>query len=298
VREGLWRLVDPKISLASMASIFLGATAAARSGEIAWGWLLLTIAGIFCVEVAKNASGEVFDFDSGADSMVGDRDRSPFSGGKRVLVDGLLTRRQTWAIALAGYGAAIVAGFVIVAAREIEVLWLGIAGLACAFFYHAPPLKLSYRGLGELAVAFCYGPLIAGGTYLVQRGEISGPVVPLSLALGMLIAAFLWINQFPDYSADRAAGKMNMVARIGRARAARVFPILIVAPFVILALTPLWGYPAGSLFGLAGLVPGVLAARITRQYPDDTPRLIAAQVATLATFLVFAIGCGIGLMPR
>jgi 1,4-dihydroxy-2-naphthoate octaprenyltransferase len=65
---GLWRLADPKISLASMVSIFLGACAAAAVGAINYLWLALTVVGIFTIEVAKNASGEIFDFDSGAGS--------------------------------------------------------------------------------------------------------------------------------------------------------------------------------------------------------------------------------------
>ncbi|HLN57948.1 MAG TPA: 1,4-dihydroxy-2-naphthoate octaprenyltransferase, partial [Thermoanaerobaculia bacterium] len=78
-----------------MASMFLGACAAAREGPLAPVWLAVTVAGILAIEVAKNASGEVFDFDSGTDLAVAPEDRSPFSGGKRVLVDGLLTRRET-----------------------------------------------------------------------------------------------------------------------------------------------------------------------------------------------------------
>ena len=79
---------------------------------------------------------------------------------------------------------------------------LGLVGVACALFYHAAPLRLSYRGWGEVAVAFCYGPLIACGTYLVQHHRVEGPVVPLSILLGALIAAFLWVNEFPDARAD------------------------------------------------------------------------------------------------
>jgi hypothetical protein len=43
----------------------------------------------------QNASGELYDHDSGTDRAVAPEDRSPFSGGKRVLADGLLTRAQT-----------------------------------------------------------------------------------------------------------------------------------------------------------------------------------------------------------
>jgi 1,4-dihydroxy-2-naphthoate octaprenyltransferase len=216
IGAGFWRLADPKISLASIAAMGLGTALAAAAGPIHLGWLLATVAGILAVEVAKNASGEIFDFDSGADLAVRPEDRSPFSGGKRVLVDALLTRGQTMAIAGAGYTAAITIGLVIAAFREPAVTGIGLAGIACAFLYHGPPLRLSYRGFGEAAVALCYGPLIVGGTYLVQRGSIPREVWLVSAPLGLLIAAFLIANEFPDAAADRSAGKRTLVVRLGR----------------------------------------------------------------------------------
>lgn len=92
---------------------------------------------------------------------------------------------------------------------------LGIGGVLLAFFYHAPPVKLSYRGLGEIAVATVYGPMICCGTFLVQRNEISTETIFLSIPLGILIAAFLVINEFPDRIADLSAHKMNLVVRLG-----------------------------------------------------------------------------------
>jgi 1,4-dihydroxy-2-naphthoate octaprenyltransferase len=136
LRKGFWMLADPRISLASISSVFLGACLAAREQPIHFGWLLVTLIGVFAVEVAKNASGELVDFDSGTDLAVAPEDRSPFSGGKRVLVDGVLTRVQTRAIAGISYAAAITAGIGIVAFREPSVLFLGLFGVACAFFYH------------------------------------------------------------------------------------------------------------------------------------------------------------------
>ena len=50
--RGFWRLADPKISLASAAGILLGASSAAAGCPIALEWLLLSILGIFAVEVA------------------------------------------------------------------------------------------------------------------------------------------------------------------------------------------------------------------------------------------------------
>lgn len=295
-RAGLWRLADPKISLASMASITLGSCLAAKDGSLSPLWLAVTVLGIFAIEIAKNASGEIFDFDSGADLDVAAGDRSPFSGGKRVLVDGLLSRGQAKAIAAAAYLAGIAAGLAIVALRDTRVLWLGLAGVACAYFYHAPPLKLSYRGLGELAVALCYGPLIAVGTYLVQRGGVSPQTVYASLPLGLLIGAFLWINEFPDYPADRGAGKRNLVVLLGRRRARWVFPGIVAAAGSGIVFLPFLGLPRTAWLGGIALVPAAVASALLVLYPETTARIIPAQKLTLLSFLLMALGTGAGAL--
>lgn len=293
---GFWRLADPKITLASMSSILLGAAAAVHSGTRTWGWLVLIVLGIFALEWAKNASGEIYDFASGADQAVAESDRSPFSGGKRVLVDGLLTVRETWAIAIAGYALCIFVGLIIVLLREPMVLWLGLVGVALAFFYHAPPFKLSYRGWGEGAVFIAYGPLICVGTYLVMTRTLPTWVVWLGLPLGVLIASFLWINEFPDYRADASAGKRTMVVRLGRVAAARVFAGLLVLAFALLLVSLAFGVPPGALGGLIAAIPAFGAAGTLLGSPEETRQIVPAQARTLITFVAYAVGASIGLM--
>jgi len=293
--EGIGRLADPKITLASVASLVLGLGAAARHGPLSPEWLALTVAGVLFVEVAKNASGEVFHFDSGADLGVRPEDRSPFSGGKRVIVDGALSRGETATVAAVGYAAATAVGLAIALVREPRVLAFAVAGAALAYFYHAPPLRLSYRGLGEAAVVLAYGPLIACGAFLVQRGAVTADVVLASLPIGMLIGAFLWINEFPDFVSDRAAGKRTLVVRLGRDRAARAFAGIVGAAYALLLVLPLAGVPATVLCGLAGLPHGVAAARRLASDPARTADLIPAQAWTLLSFLLCAAGAGLGL---
>jgi len=295
--RGLWRLADPKISLASLASMALGAMAAAAHGPLHAGWLAATVAAVLAVELAKNASGEIVDFDSGADLAVEAKDRTPFSGGKRVLVDGLLTRRQTATIAVTAYVAAIGMGSLIAWLRAPGVAWLGLVGIGCAYFYHAEPFKLAYRGAGELAVGVCYGPLICSGTYLVQRLEFAPSLLWLSVPLGMLIAAFLWINEFPDYSADLASGKRTLVVALGRARSSRVFCALVAVPFAMVALAPLSAnIPLAVWIGLLGLPFGLAACRTTVRNPQTTAALVPAQRNTLRAFVIYAVGAGLGLI--
>lgn len=293
---GLWRLADPKISLASFAGMFLGACAAAGDGKLSWGWLGLTVLGIFCIEVAKNASGEIFDFDSGTDLAIAPEDRSPFSGGKRVLVERLLTRRQTATISALSYILGCAAGLVIAVYREPQVLWLGVVGVGCAFFYHAPPLRLSYRGLGELAVGLCYGPLITVGTYVVQRGRVTPEVILVGAVLGLLVSAFLWINEFPDYRADLASGRRNLVVQLGRAKAARWFVAIIALAMLFLILLPWFGAVIAVWLGALFVVPAAVAAAILLRHSEGTRHVIPAQAMTLLAFVLYSFGAGIGML--
>lgn len=295
--QGLSRLADPKVTLASVASMVLGAAASARHGSIDWGWLGLTFAGIFLVEVAKNASGEVVDFRSGADQAVAPEDRSPFSGGKRVIVDGLMSVAETSGVAALFYAAAAGVGLMIATVRETRVLALGLIGLALAFFYHAAPFRLAYRGLGEAAVAFAYGPLIACGTYLVQRGSLADPqLAVLSSGLGVLIGAFLVANEFPDARADAIAGKRTLVVQLGRARAARLFGIAQALGFGAVVLAPAVGAPGWVWLGLAGIPFGAAAWMRLTVEGQVTRRVVIAQAWALAAFVLMALGSAAGLV--
>jgi 1,4-dihydroxy-2-naphthoate polyprenyltransferase len=291
---GVWRVADPKITLASVSSMIIGATCAAWQGPLAWGWMIATVVGIFCVEAAKNASGEIFDWDSGADQGVREDERSPFSGGKHVLLDGLLTRGETALVAGVFYAVAVAIGIAIVVAREHAVIYLGMLGVGLAFFYHAPPFKLAYRGLGELAVAIAYGPVIAAGTYLVQRGTIDAPVLWASIPFAIACGAFLWINEFPDARADAAAGKRTLVVRLGRVRASRVFAGIVIAAYLAVLALPLIGLPIATWLGLIGLPHGLAAARRLIRHPETTKEIVPAQAWTLLSFVLMAAGIGAG----
>lgn len=296
VRQGLWRLADPKISLTSVASMYLGVAIAAVEGPLPWGWLAVAAGAFFCMEVAKNAWGDVIDYDSGTDLAVAPEDRTAFSGGKRVMVDGLLTRRQTSVIAI-GFGVAgVLLGAVIVLLREPAALWIGLVGLVLGWSYHGPPLKFAYRGLGELDVVICYGPLIAIATYLILTHRYSMDVLWLSLPLGIYIAAFLWVNEFPDYLADTQCDKNNLVARLGRHRASRVYPLIYAAAILVTLWLPRAGLPREVLFGLVAVPAAAYASLAVWRDPDGFHRYAPAQPAALIAFLLYSAGAGTGVL--
>ena len=294
--QGLWRLADPKISLTSAASMYLGVAVAAVQGPIAWGWLAIAGIAFFCMEVAKNAWGDVFDYDTGVDLAVAEEDRTAFSGGKRVMVDELLTRGQTWGIAI-GFGlAGIACGVAIVLLREPAVLWIGIVGLILGWSYHGPPLRLAYRGLGELDVVICYGPLIALATYMILRGQVSMQVVWLSLPLGLYIAAFLWVNEFPDFDADSRHGKHNLVERLGKRRASRVLPLIYAAAAAMTLWLGAVTFDLPVALGLLAVPAAAYASLAVWRDPAAFHRHAPAQPAALLAFLLYSAGAGTGVL--
>ena len=130
----------------------------------------------------------------------------------------------------------------------------------------------------------------------MQRGTVTPQVILLSSVLGLLIAAFLWINEFPDYRADLASGRHNLVVLLGRPKAARVFVAMMTVAAVGLALLPLAGIPVAVWLGALFIVPAAGASRILLRYAEVTERVIPAQALTLFAFVLYSLGSGIGLL--
>lgn len=268
-----------------------------REGACSWSWLAATAVSLFGFEVAKNAWGDVIDYDSGTDLAVKEEDRTAFSGGKRVLVEGLLTRAQTWGVAGVFVSAGILFGLAIVFLREPKALWLGLVGAALAWSYQGPPLKLAYRGLGELAVALSYGPVVVLGTYLVQTGRLDWDVFWLSLPLGLLIAAFLWVNEFPDHDADKSSGKSNLVVRLGKKNAAKGLAAIYGFSFIVTASFPflldIELYPLCGLFSWG--FPLAVLVMVLRS-PEDFYRSKPVQPLALLGFVLYSVEVAVGLL--
>jgi len=294
---GLRHLTDLRITLpTSLASIYLGVAVSASDGPISAFWLAVTVLAFFAVEVAKEAWGDIFDYDTGDDLAVAPTDRTRFSGGDRVLVDHLLSHRQASGIAVVFALAGLALGATIVLWREPSALWIGILGFGLAWSYNGPPLRLSYRGFGELDVAVCYGPLIALSTYLIQAHRLSWEVFWLSLPLGITIAAFLWVNEFPDFDADRTTSKRNLVVRLGRGTAARVLPLPYLAALAILVTLPSVGLPRTVWLAALFVPPATYACFHAWRAPDTFYRSKPVQPAALLAFLLYSLGAGTGVL--
>jgi 1,4-dihydroxy-2-naphthoate octaprenyltransferase len=126
-------------------------------------------------------------------------------------------------------------------------------------------------GIGELWIAFCYGWLPVAVGYYLQAGRIPSLVHWLALPIGLTILNVILLNEFPDYPADRAAGKANWVVRLGPERAAVVYVLVVAAGWVSMALALRQGAPTWAPFAylpILALSLGVSAAILRGRWRD------------------------------
>lgn len=201
---------------ATIVPVVLGIAIAAAQGFFDLPTALLSIIGASFVQLGLNVANDVFDAAQGAD----DANVTPtkYSGGSRVIQYGLVTLRQMATMAAGFYVAAAAVGLVLLAARgSVALLVIGVVGFVVSIGYTAPPLKLVYRGLGEIAVAVGFGPLMLVGAYVVQtEGVVSWEPVIASIPIALLVALILYVNEIPDRRGDRHAGKLTLPVRFSR----------------------------------------------------------------------------------
>ena len=276
--------------LASVMPVLATAAAAWRAdGALRLGLAALALLGIALIHAGANLANDYFDHRSGADAA--NRFSTPFSGGSRVIQEGIVSPRAVVTAALVCTAAGAGCGVVLwLHTRGHVLLAIGAAGIALGWFYTAPPLRLVHRGLGELATMACFGALPALGTEWVLRGRLSPEVSWVGVPAGLLVAAILLINEFPDVDADAAAGKRTLVVRLGARRAVAAYGLLLVATYGSVAVGVLLGWmppAAGIVVFVAPLSWRILA--IIRANYADVKGLVPGMAATVLQQVLFLL---------
>ncbi|CCJ32934.1 prenyltransferase [Caloramator australicus] len=288
--KGFWQLADPKIWIASTIPMLVGATFAyVNEKSFNFLWFLLALIGVYLIEIGKNAVNEVVDYITGADRFVTQDKRTPFSGGKKTIVDGVLTLEEAKWIGIVTIFLACIIGIIIALYWEIKVLSIGVLGVFFAVFYILPPLKLAYRGLGEFAVGFTFGILVTLGMYVTMTHNINWNVVLISLPLSFLITNVLWINQFPDYEADMKANKRNWVVRLGKEKSVGVYAMLFAFSYISFILISIILKNYFFLLGFITLPLTISAVKNAKKHYNDIQRLILSNAKTVQIYILTGI---------
>jgi putative NADPH-quinone reductase/1,4-dihydroxy-2-naphthoate octaprenyltransferase len=264
---------------------------------VAFGWGL---ACLFFIEVAAVLTNERYDLDT--DRL--NRNFGPFTGGSRVLVDGKLSAREIGYGIAAALGLAAASGAALMGAigPNLSALLALLVLTVMALGYTAPPLELSYRGLGELDVGLTHslGAVLCGFVFQGGTWSAPGPWL-LSLPLGLAVLPSITLSGVPDHDADRLAGKGSLAVRAGMPGAyliAAICTVLSAAAAVTLAHAPGVAQAfAGIEYGVlphAALLLVLLAAHLQRD--AGARRIDALMAVALSYILWFALVPLVNLM--
>lgn len=282
-------VIRVKFFIAGIPPTFLGASLAwYLSGSFNPFHFLLTLIGIILAMIGTYTFNEYFDFRSGVDIIIKEYDITPFNAGSRVLPSGYLDPSSVLRAGIIAWVLYFAIGTYFVVVTGLPVLALVIVGFLTGAFYTMPPIKWAYRGLGEFMIGLTYGPMIVFGSYYVQAMDLELLKVFFpSLVAGLLITAVIWINEFPDYHADLQAGKMNLVARLGRAKAKKIYHAIVIGSYAVPVLGTLIGVmPIASLAVFVTAPIAYRCIKVADAYYNDSQRLIPSMQGTILLFTV------------
>lgn len=245
----------------SLMPALLAVVVAFASGQAVWWTAILAVLGVACAHLAMNLADDYFDYKV---DMKGDRDKVVRQGFRAMtakypyLADGTETLKTT-AMAIAQFAIiAVLSGAGIFVYRILNggftgpqgAWWILAIVAACAFlgfFYSGPPLKLAYRGLGELVIGFIFGPLLMVGVYYACCGRVDLNIVFISIPVGLLVLNILFTHSFIDMPGDAASNKMTF-ARLLKSNVAclvaSAFFIFVPFALIILAVVLDYTHPA------------------------------------------------------
>ena len=286
---------------ATIVPILLGATVASRYVSVNWFYFALTMLGGSLLHIGTNTSNDYFDHTSGTDEanynyMV------PFSGGSRSIQMGLISSKGMLYLSIITFALGGLIGIPLIIKTGINILYLGFIGFLSGFFYTAPPFRFASRkGIGELLIGLNFGPLMVVGSFLVQTSGDLTHVFEAALAgipIGLLVAAIVYVNQFPDHDGDKATGKNNLVVVFGPEKARIGYVLLVVGAFVSIIVMALNGiFPMLSLITLFTSIISVYTIRTLYKYYNN--RLLQpANAGTIGlhfiTGVFFCVGIWLG----
>jgi 1,4-dihydroxy-2-naphthoate octaprenyltransferase len=266
----LGQIISVRTSLLSWLALFrLGATARGilpflLGGVIAWSRgvpidgtvLLLSSLAVFGIMLMTFLLNEYYDYATD----LANKDYHRLSGGSRVLPLGLIPRRHAIITAYIFLAAAVVIGLALHFYFRTGPLTipLGAAAIFVGYSYSAGPFRWSYRGLGEIAIAFTCGWLATVSGYYLQAGRLDTVATLASLPGACSVFLVILINEIPDIRSDRLSGKKNLAVRLGREKAGFLYAVLLVIGFINIIVNVFFGVPVMSAYLSVILVPLII----------------------------------------
>ncbi|MCK9151432.1 prenyltransferase [Methanobacterium alcaliphilum] len=247
-----------------------------------WGYLIL-----FMASMATHYSNDYFDFEV---DQYGTR--TPFSGGSGILVENpeLKDLSKKLAYFFIILSLIIAALFTVYYSFPLSFFLFVLFGNALVWFYSAPPIKLSYRGVGEFG-NLLNGFIMPGAGYFVTMGTIDLPFIIFSTPFLFLQFMFTIGVEIPDMEGDELGGKITWIVSKGREFGFKLMGISVIlatVSFLVIPLTNLFPPIIDfRILTLISLIPLSLGLFALWKRPVD--KITATKLATYNVGSLFAV---------
>ena len=263
------------------------------------GFLFVLIMGIG-LHVATNVYNDIYDTIQGTDKI--NVHRNEFSGGSGILLDHPDMMPNMYNLARAGLIIALI-GTVALMFVVDKSLWLHLWGLylLSAFFskfYTAAPIKVAYRGWGEISVWFAFGPMAILVAAVSQSIGFHPIILTAMPATGISTLSILLLGQMIDLDADKATGKWGVAARWGTKATSYIYLLVqIILMIDIIALSQILNSRGWVI--LICVIPYILILpqiwKIMSRNHDDPKALQTAAKMNVQLHLLFSILLSLGI---
>jgi 1,4-dihydroxy-2-naphthoate octaprenyltransferase len=265
------------------------AAAIEHSNHLRVGAFVAALIGSIFIQIGTNLANDYSDARRGADT-------AERLGPVRVTATGLATPRRVLVATWLAFAIAVGAGIVLALIAGPLILAVGAVSIVAGVAYTGGPKPYGYEGLGELFVFLFFGLVAVNGSYYVQVEELATLPAGLSIAVGLLAAAILVVNNVRDIETDRRAGKRTLAVRMGRRRARALYAALVADAYIALAIA--LAAEGGPWWAALGFASAPLAVRPLRAVwtRSDGPSLNAALAGTGALLGAFSVLVSAGLL--
>lgn len=172
----------------------------------------LGLIGVTIVHLSCNMLDDYFDWQKGAVAQykeLADKGIIAITHKCFYLEQNLTTPKMVLTVALSLDAIASLIGLYIFTKIGVGVIIIAALTALMGFFYSAPPLRLSYRGLGEPVIGIIFGPLLMAGAYITAGANLDKTIVFASIIVGILIANIAHTHAIMDFEADTKVGKKS-----------------------------------------------------------------------------------------
>jgi 1,4-dihydroxy-2-naphthoate octaprenyltransferase len=265
--------------------VFGQAMAFGVHGRFAVGWLAVSAVFSALVQLEIVFTNDVGDRETDRDNTTFTR----FSGGSRVLPAGVLSAEALTRAARLALAGLVGLALALLPARP-GLLALVAATALLVWSYDRPPLRLSYRGGGEVVQGLGTGVVLPLAGFYLQAGTLAGFAASALLPMFLLGVAGHILTALPDVPSDRAHAKRTLPVRRG-SRVARRRALALLAAAAALGGAAVPGTPAPAVALLAApallLAASALPLRADAARRDECARFVL-RVAGAAHLLALA----------